>query len=100
GVDHDVPPLLVGRPLPSVRRCVGLVGQAFFRLVRLRLDCQGRLHPLHCPPSGSKSVWFHGRMETMPAYVMLANWTDQGLKAIADGPRRVDAARKALEDMG
>jgi uncharacterized protein with GYD domain len=39
-------------------------------------------------------------METMPTYVMLANWTDQGLKTIADGPRRVDAARKTLEDMG
>lgn len=36
----------------------------------------------------------------MPTYVMLANWTDQGLKAIADGPKRVDAARKALEEMG
>jgi uncharacterized protein with GYD domain len=39
-------------------------------------------------------------MEAMPTYVMLANWTDQGLKTIADGPRRVDAARKTLEDMG
>ena len=36
----------------------------------------------------------------MPTYVMLANWTDQGLKSIADGPRRVDAARKTLEEMG
>jgi uncharacterized protein with GYD domain len=31
---------------------------------------------------------------------MLANWTDQGLKAIANGPRRLDAAKKTLEDMG
>ncbi len=36
----------------------------------------------------------------MPTYVMLANWTDQGLKAIGDGSRRVDGARKILEDMG
>jgi uncharacterized protein with GYD domain len=36
----------------------------------------------------------------MPTYVMLANWTDQGLKAIANGPRRLDAAKKTLEDMG
>lgn len=36
----------------------------------------------------------------MPTYVMLANWTDQGLKAIADGPRRIDATKKTLEDMG
>ncbi|MSP01535.1 MAG: GYD domain-containing protein [Acetobacteraceae bacterium] len=36
----------------------------------------------------------------MPAYVMLANWTDQGVRAIDDGPKRVDSARKSLEDMG
>ena len=36
----------------------------------------------------------------MPTYVMLANWTDQGLKAINDGPKRGDAARKMLEEMG
>ena len=36
----------------------------------------------------------------MPNYVMLANWTDQGMRAIEESPRRIDAARKALEDMG
>ena len=36
----------------------------------------------------------------MPSYVMLANWTDQGLRNIADGPRRLDAAKKMLEEMG
>ncbi len=36
----------------------------------------------------------------MPAYVMLANWTDQGVRTIEESPRRVDAARKSLEDMG
>jgi uncharacterized protein with GYD domain len=36
----------------------------------------------------------------MPAYVMLANWTDQGVRAIEESPRRVDSARKSLEEMG
>jgi uncharacterized protein with GYD domain len=36
----------------------------------------------------------------MPTYVMLANWTDQGVRGIEDSPKRVDAARKTLEDMG
>ena len=36
----------------------------------------------------------------MPTYVMLANWTDQGIRNIADGPKRVDAARALLKDMG
>lgn len=36
----------------------------------------------------------------MPTYVMLANWTDQGVRTIDESPRRVDLARKHLEDMG
>ncbi len=36
----------------------------------------------------------------MPTYVMLASWTDQGLKAINEGPKRVDAAKKMLVEMG
>jgi uncharacterized protein with GYD domain len=36
----------------------------------------------------------------VPSYIMLANWTDQGAQRIKESPRRVDAARKALTDMG
>ena len=36
----------------------------------------------------------------MPAYVMLANWTDQGARQVKDSPKRVDAAKKALTEMG
>ena len=36
----------------------------------------------------------------MTPYVALANWTDQGARAIGDSPRRLDAARKTLEGMG
>jgi uncharacterized protein with GYD domain len=36
----------------------------------------------------------------MPAYVMLANWTDQGARQVRDSPKRVDAAKKALAEMG
>lgn len=36
----------------------------------------------------------------MPTYVMLANWTDQGARTISDSPKRVDAAKKELEEMG
>jgi uncharacterized protein with GYD domain len=37
---------------------------------------------------------------TMSAYVMLATWTDQGLKSVNDVPKRIDAARRLLEEMG
>lgn len=36
----------------------------------------------------------------MTTYVMLANWTEQGMRSIGDAPKRVDAARKVLTDMG
>ncbi len=36
----------------------------------------------------------------MPTYVMLATWTDQGVRTIDGNPKRVDAARKSLEEMG
>ena len=36
----------------------------------------------------------------MPSYIMLANWTDQGAQKVRDSPRRLDAAKRALADMG
>jgi uncharacterized protein with GYD domain len=36
----------------------------------------------------------------MPIYVMLANFTDQGMKSARDSTRRLDTAKKALSDMG
>jgi len=36
----------------------------------------------------------------MPAYVMLANWTEQGARQVKDSPRRLEAAKKALTEMG
>jgi uncharacterized protein with GYD domain len=36
----------------------------------------------------------------VPAYVMLANWTDQGARQVKESPRRLDSAKKALTEMG
>jgi len=36
----------------------------------------------------------------MPSYVMLVNWTDQGIRNITEVPKRVDAAKALLKDMG
>jgi uncharacterized protein with GYD domain len=33
-------------------------------------------------------------------YILLLNWTDQGIKTVHDSPKRLDAARKALAAMG
>jgi uncharacterized protein with GYD domain len=36
----------------------------------------------------------------MTTYVMLINWTEQGMKNVRESPARLDAARKLLADMG
>lgn len=36
----------------------------------------------------------------MTTYVMLANWTEPGMKAVKDSAKRLDAAKKMLKEMG
>jgi uncharacterized protein with GYD domain len=36
----------------------------------------------------------------MPTYIALANWTDQGARQVKESPKRVELARKTLEEMG
>jgi uncharacterized protein with GYD domain len=36
----------------------------------------------------------------MTTYVLLVNWTEKGIQQVKESPRRLDAARKALKDMG
>lgn len=36
----------------------------------------------------------------MTTYVLLMNWTDQGVKAAREAPKRLDAAKKELAEMG
>ncbi len=36
----------------------------------------------------------------MTTYVLLVNWTEKGVQQVKESPRRLDAAKKALRDMG
>jgi uncharacterized protein with GYD domain len=36
----------------------------------------------------------------MPTYVILGNYTHQGIQAIKDSPKRLDGVRKMIKDMG
>lgn len=36
----------------------------------------------------------------MATYVMLAHWTEQGMRQVKDSPKRLDTARRALKEMG
>ena len=36
----------------------------------------------------------------MPTYVVLVNWTDQGIRTVKESPQRLDATTKAIEAAG
>ena len=36
----------------------------------------------------------------MPTYIALVNYTDQGIRNVKESPRRLDAAKKTLKDLG
>ena len=36
----------------------------------------------------------------MPTYIMLAKWTDQGIRNAKESPNRLDKVRQLLKDMG
>ncbi len=36
----------------------------------------------------------------MTTYIALGDWTDQGARGIAESPRRLDSAKRVLEEMG
>ena len=36
----------------------------------------------------------------MTTYILLANWTDQGLRNVRESPKRLDTAKAALKEMG
>ena len=36
----------------------------------------------------------------MTTYIVLVNWTERGIQQVKDSPRRLDAAKKMLKEMG
>jgi uncharacterized protein with GYD domain len=42
----------------------------------------------------------HPGRYAMATYIALCNWTDRGAQQVKDSPRRFDAAKKLLRDMG
>ncbi len=36
----------------------------------------------------------------MAIYLLLLNWTDQGVKYVKESPKRLDAAKKLAQDLG
>ena len=36
----------------------------------------------------------------MATYLVFINWTDQGIRNVKDSPKRLDAARKTIKELG
>lgn len=36
----------------------------------------------------------------MPTYISLCNWTDQGIRDVKAAPKRIDAAKRMMKDLG
>ena len=36
----------------------------------------------------------------MPTYISLLNWTDQGIRNVKGSPKRLDAVKKSLKELG
>ena len=36
----------------------------------------------------------------MPTYIVLTNWTDQGIRTVKESPKRLDDTKKAIEAAG
>ena len=36
----------------------------------------------------------------MSTYILLVNWTDHGMRQVRESPKRLDAAKSALREMG
>jgi len=36
----------------------------------------------------------------MATYIMLLKWTDQGMRQVKDSPKRLDASKRLLKEMG
>lgn len=62
----------------------------------------GRIGAIVPAPAGgiiSASGGTGGRC-AVTTYIMLVNWTEQGVKNVRESPRRLDAAKKQLAEMG
>jgi uncharacterized protein with GYD domain len=55
--------------------------------------------PELCETQSLRRMSLEGRT-IMARYIMLVNWTDQGIRNVKDSPKRLDAARNAAKGVG
>src|SRR3954454_24392260 len=78
----------------SARAGVGICGDHGVR-IRLHPSAPGHIFR----SDRVATIASHRRRTIMTTYVMLANWTEQGILKAKESPRRLDAAKRALKDM-
>src|SRR5262249_14896304 len=65
---------------------------------QLTLDCS---YPTcNCKNIGSWSPPTTSREDLMPTFMMSLNWTDQGIRAVKDSPKRSEDARELAKKVG
>jgi uncharacterized protein with GYD domain len=52
------------------------------------------------PARGGTVIFPDQRRCTMSTYIILVDWTDQGMRQVKDSPKRIDQAKNALREMG
>src|SRR5271168_2205545 len=91
--DHDAPAdASADVGIPSIDHDLHPVSAAALVGVAHKRDVAGALGRHHGLPSllfGRLIRPLPGRIGAMPNYVMLANWTDQGMRNIEDSPKRI-----------
>lgn len=55
---------------------------------------QGTVEPMDCECGGWR------KEAAIATYLMLLNWTDQGIKNVKDSPKRLDGVKKLAKDLG
>jgi uncharacterized protein with GYD domain len=53
-----------------------------------------------CRPGFDAVLPGPGGRSAMTTYILLINWTEQGARDVRNAPKRLDAAKKQLGDMG
>src|SRR5262249_20322654 len=53
------------------------------------------------PPAGAATILRNYRQEDcMPTFILSLNWTDQGIRAVKDAPKRAKAAQELAKKVG
>jgi uncharacterized protein with GYD domain len=78
------------------RRQAGASRRPPFFLRLLRSTCPGPA----AAPAAAGNLWRNHKEDRMPMFMCLLNWTDQGIRAVKEAPKRAKAAQELAKKVG